>query len=161
VARNPGGRLVNLQFNGQEHIPKPKDDVWRFINDPKNIATCLPDVIDFNVLDDRSFDATVGVAVGPVRGKFKFHITLDPQADGEHMNLKISGGGFGSVVDLLANADVRGDGDQTTLDWHGDASMRGPVATVGGRVLEAQANRVISTTFSNIKTRLSGAAPVA
>ena len=46
----------------------------------------------------------------------------------------------------------------TILDWKGTASMRGPVATVGGRVLDTQAHRVISTTFENVKNRLSGSA---
>ena len=33
--------------------------------------------------------------------------------------------------------------------------MRGPIATVGGRVLDTQAHRVISTTFENVKKHLS------
>ncbi|MGZ3498715.1 MAG: SRPBCC family protein [Vulcanimicrobiaceae bacterium] len=148
---------MNLEFSGQEVIAAPKDRVWSYINDPSSIASCLPDVQDVQVHDAHTFDASVRVAVGPVRGKLKFKILLDPQPDGEHMNMKISGGGFGSVVDLLAGADVKGDGASTTLDWHGTATMRGPVATVGGRVLDAQAKSVISTVFSNVKARLSGA----
>jgi carbon monoxide dehydrogenase subunit G len=35
--------------------------------------------------------------------------------------------------------------------------MRGPAATVGGRVIDAQAKRVIETTFANVKSRLSSA----
>lgn len=148
---------MNLQFNGQEIVARPKADVWRFINDPEHIAQCLPDVVDYHVRDEHSFDATVQVAVGPVRGKFKFTIELQPQPDGGRMTLKIGGGGFGSVVDLLAQADVAGNGE-TTLDWRGTATMRGPLASLGGRVLDAQARNVIATTFSNIKARLSGAA---
>ena len=148
---------MNLEFNGQEVIAAPKDRVWSFINDPRSIASCLPDVQDVQVHDAHSFDASVQVAVGPVRGKLKFKIFLDPQPDGEHMNMKISGGGFGSVVDLLADADVKGNEATTTLDWHGTCSMRGPVATVGGRALDAQAKNVISTVFANVKNRLSAA----
>src|SRR5579864_8406928 len=134
---------MNLQFKGHEAIDKSKDEVWRFITQPENIAACLPDVIDHQVHDAHTFDAVVQVAVGPARGKFKFKVALDPQAGDDHMNMKISGGGFGSVVDLLASADVKGDSTSTTLDWQGTATMRGPIATVGGRVLEAQAQRVI------------------
>lgn len=148
---------MNLHWNGQESIPAPKADVWRFINDPRNIASCLPDVVDVDVHDEHTFDATVQVAVGPVRGKFKFKIALLPQPGERHMDMKISGGGFGSVVDLVAGADVSGDERNTTLDWQGDATMRGPLATVGGRVLDAQAQRVISTTFANVKARMTGA----
>ncbi len=151
---------MNLAYEGCEQIPAPAERVWAFITDPAAIVSCMPDVISSNVVDGRTFDAVVQVAVGPVRGKFKFHVTLDPSPDGARMGMKISGGGFGSVVDLLAGADVSAAGaGATILNWQGKATMRGPVATVGGRVLDAQANRIISTTFANVKTRLS-AAPV-
>lgn len=148
---------MDLQWNGQERIAASKDKVWAFINDPASIASCLPDVQQTNVIDAHSFDATVGVALGPVRGKFKFKIALAPAAGDSHMDMKISGGGLGSVVDLIAGADLTAESDELTiLDWKGTASLRGPIATVGGRVVDAQARKVISTTFENVKNRLSG-----
>ena len=149
---------MDLQYNGQESIPADKDKVWAFINDPAKVATCLPDVIETKINDAHNFDATVKVAVGPVSGKFTFKIALGPAASGDHMDLKINGGGFGSVMDLLAGADIKGDGSNTTLVWSAKASMRGPVATIGGRVLDAQAKRIISTTFANVRAKLAEAA---
>jgi carbon monoxide dehydrogenase subunit G len=150
---------LDLDYKGQEQIPVSKDKVWAFINDPAKVASCLPDLLEAHVADEHNVDATVKVAVGPVSGKFKFKIALAPRPDGNHMDMKISGGGFGSVVDLTAGADLTETGaSSTTLDWTGHASMRGPVATVGGRVLDAQAQRVISTTFANVKAKLMGAA---
>jgi carbon monoxide dehydrogenase subunit G len=148
---------MKLEYNGQEQVPLTKSAVWDFINDPQKVASCLPDVQEVTVHDDKNFDAVVAIGLGPVRGKFKFKIMLDPQADGSRMNVKISGGGFGSAVDLLAGADLKDNGDSTTtLDWSGAATMRGPIATVGGRVLDAQAQKLISTTFANVKTRMAG-----
>ena len=148
---------MNLHWKGQEHVQADKATTWAFINDPALISQCLPDLLEANIHDPHSFDAIVQVALGPVRGKFKFKIKLDPQADQTHLNMKISGGGLGSVVDLLASAEVTANSDATTtLVWDGTASMRGPVATVGGRVIDTQAERVISTTFANVKARLSG-----
>jgi len=150
---------VDLNWTGQERIAAGKSTVWGFINDPASIASCLPDLLESSVHDAHTFDATVKVGVGPVRGKFKFNIILEPRADGNHMDLKINGGGLGSVVDLRAGADLtQNDDGTTTLDWKGNASMRGPVATIGGRVLDAQAHRVISTTFENVKKQLGSAA---
>jgi carbon monoxide dehydrogenase subunit G len=147
---------MNLKWQGQEVVPAPKAAVWAFINDPDKVAQCVPDLIESKTNDAHNFDAVVQVAVGPVRGKFKFKIALDPDAGGDRMNLKISGGGFGSVVDLLAGADLKDNGDATTtLDWDGTAQMRGPVATVGGRVIDSQAQRVIRSTFANVKAKCS------
>jgi len=152
---------MNLQWSGQEIVPAPKSVVWTFVNDPGEIAQCLPDLIEAKTIDAHTFEALVAVAVGPVRGKFKFKIALDPQPDEANMKMKISGGGFGSVVDLLASAAITDNGDgTTTLDWTGTASMRGPVATIGGRVIDAQAERVIGTTFANVKSRVATAGAV-
>jgi uncharacterized protein len=142
---------VNLEWSGQEQIAASKAAVWAFINDPQKIASCLPDVQTIDVHDAHSFDATVKVAVGPVRGNLKFNITLIPADSGNHMDLKITGGGLGSVVNLLAGADLSENAATTTLDWKGSAQVNGPVATVGGRVLDAQAHKVIATTFENVK----------
>jgi uncharacterized protein len=148
---------MKLSWNGTEEIQAGKDAVWTFINDPAKIATCLPDVQSTSIRDAHSFDATVGVALGPVRGKFTFKIALEPASDGNHMDMKVSGGGLGSVVDLVAGADLVSNGDaSTTLNWKGTADIRGPAATVGGRVLDAQAHRVIGSTFENVKKSLSG-----
>ena len=149
---------MKLEYKGEEQVPLAKAAVWEFINDPQKVASCLPDVQEVIVHDPKNFDAIVSVGLGPVRGKFKFKITLEPQEGNNRMNVKISGGGFGSAVDLLAGADLKDNGDNTTtLDWSGAATMRGPIATVGGRVLDAQAQKLISGTFANVKTRMAGA----
>jgi carbon monoxide dehydrogenase subunit G len=153
---------VKLEYAGRDEIPASKDVVWAFINDPASIASCMPDVLESTVVDARTFDAVVQVAVGPVRGKFKFHVVLEPQPSGDRMEMKISGGGLGSVVDLVAGADVATAAvGETTLDWKGTATMRGPMATIGGRVIDAQAKRIITETFENVKTRIAPAPPVA
>ena len=150
---------MDLKYNGQERIPVSKAAVWAFITDPASVGSCLPDLQEMQVVDSHHVDATVGVAVGPVRGKFKFKIELTPHPDASHLDMKISGGGFGSVVDLIAGSDVKENDDgTTTLDWNGTATMRGPVATVGGRVLDSQAKRVITTTFANVRAKLTAAA---
>ena len=151
---------MNLEYSGHEEIPAGRDVVWRFINDPANVASCMPDVIESRVVDTHTFDVVVQVAVGPVRGKFKFHVVLEPQPGGDRMNMKIGGGGLGSVVDLVAGSDIAdAPGGGTTLDWKATAAMRGPVAAIGGRVIDAQAKRIITTTFENVKTRLTASPP--
>jgi len=147
---------VNLQYNGEEQIPADPATVWSFVNDPERIGRCLPDVQTVTVHDPTHFDAVVGVALGPVRGKFKFKFELQPDEAAQRMNMKITGGGFGSAVDLTAGADiVPGEGTSTLLKWDGSAVMRGPVAAVGGRVLDAQAKKLITQTFANVREQLT------
>ena len=147
---------MNLQQSGEETVTAGKAKVWAFITDPAKVGECLPDVIDVTVHDPTHFDAIVKVGVGPVRGKFKLKFEMAPAADQSRLDMKISGGGFGSAVDLTAGADVvEKDANTTLLKWSGEAVARGPVAAVGGRVLDAQAQKLISQTFATVRQRLS------
>jgi carbon monoxide dehydrogenase subunit G len=147
---------MNLEWHGHEEVDASKAQLWAFINDPTKVANCMPDLVESTVEDARHFEAVVSVGVGPVRGKFKLKIELEPDATGDRMNMKISGGGLGSVVDLLAGADITSTGAATTsLDWSGTATMRGKIASLAGRVIDAQAQRVITATFANMKAQCS------
>jgi carbon monoxide dehydrogenase subunit G len=147
---------VNLQYTGEEAIPADADAVWTFVTDPEKVGRCFPDVVDVAVQDATHFVATVKVGVGPVRGQFKMKVELVPAASRRRMEMKISGGGFGSTVDLTSSADlVDGGGGTTLLKWTGQAEARGPIAAVGGRVLDAQAQKLIVQAFGNVRRQLT------
>jgi uncharacterized protein len=147
---------VNLRYNGEEKIPARPDTVWAFVTNPEKVGHCFPDVVDVTVRDPTHFESVVKVGVGPVRGKFTLRVELLPDSAKHRLDMKVSGGGFGSAVDLTAGADIVDGGDSTTLlKWSGQAEARGPIAAVGGRVLDAQAQKLITQAFSNVRQQLS------
>jgi uncharacterized protein len=150
---------VNLQYTGEEQIPADPDTVWTFVTDPGKVGRCFPDVVDVTVQDATHFEALVQVGVGPVRGRFKMKVELLPATSRRRMDMKISGGGFGSTVDLTSGADlVDAGGGTTLLKWTGQAEARGPIAAVGGRVLDAQAQKLIAQAFGNVRRQLTATA---
>ena len=146
---------MNLSYSGTEAIDAGVDEVYAFITDPSRMGQCLPQVQDVVVHDATSFDAVVKVAVGLVRGKFKYKVTLVPDPAAKTVVVKTSGGGMGSAVDMTATANLSGDGAATTLAWSAAAVARGPVAAVGGRVIDAQAHKLIAPTFTNIRDQIN------
>ena len=147
---------MNLQHSGEEKIPASPAAVLAFVTDPAKVGRCFPDVVDVNVADSTHFTAVVRVGLGPVRGNFTLKVELLPDPSGRRIDMKIAGGGFGSAVDLTASADIIDAGDgSTTLKWSGQAVPRGPIAAVGGRVLDAQAQKLIAQAFANVRQQLS------
>ncbi len=149
---------MKVHYEGSEKIPAPYDKVWEFMNTPDKVASCLPDVVSTDVKDATHFTTVVKVGVGMVRGNFTFQVTLEPNAGAKQVSVNIHGSGLGSVVDQVAIATLKDNGDSTTtLDWSCDATISGPVATVGGRVLDAQAKRIIEYVFTQVREKLTGA----
>src|SRR5262245_9966377 len=137
---------MNLQYSGEERITASPDAVWAFVTDPEKVGRSMPDVIDVTVRDPTHVEAVVRVAVGPVRGKFKLRVELQPDPSQRRIDLKVSGGGFGSAVDMTAGADVVDLGQGTTLlRWGGQAVAGGPGAEVRRRVSDTQAKQPSST----------------
>ena len=50
---------MTLQYNGEEQIPADATTVWEFVNDPAQIARCLPDLLTVTIHDPKHFDAVV------------------------------------------------------------------------------------------------------
>jgi len=147
---------MKLNYDGKEVINKNTDTVWEFIKNPEKVAHCLPDVQKVDIHDENRFDAVVKVGVGPVRGKFKFKVELQPQQQDNKMVVKLRGGGLGSVIDLEASADIVEQEDKSTLlDWNGEAVVRGPASSVGGRVLDTKAKELIQHVFSEVSRNLN------
>ena len=147
---------MNLQYSGEEKIPASVETAWAFVTNPEKVGRCFPDVVDVTVQDPTHLEAVVNVGVGPVRGKFKVKVEILPDPSRHHVDMKMSGGGFGSAVDLTASADPVDAGDGTTLlKWSGQGVPRGPIAAVGGRVLDAEAKKLIAKAFGNIRQQLT------
>ncbi len=147
---------MNLQYTGEEKIPAGLDTVWAFVTNPEKVGRSFPDVVDVTVQDSTHFEAVVKIGVGPVRGKFKMKVQLVPADSKRRIDMTMSGGGFGSTVDLMSGADLVDAGDGTTLlKWSGQAEARGPIAAVGGRVLDAQAEKLIAQAFGNVRQQLT------
>ena len=149
---------MKMNYDGQERIQANYDKVWAFINDPNQVGRCLPNVEQIDVTSDKSFSALVSIGVGPVRGKFKFDVQLEPQPENQKMIVKLKGNGLGTAIDLAAGADLRTLDGITDLSWQGEADVRGPAATIGPRILDKKARALITHVFAQVKTNVNAQA---
>jgi carbon monoxide dehydrogenase subunit G len=148
---------MKLHYEGRVDIAATPDEVFAFMASPEKVAACLPDVISTEIADATHFTSVVRVGVGLVKGKFTFDVALDPKPELKTVEVTIHGGGLGSMVDQTAHAVITQQGvSLTTLDWASDAVISGPVATLGGHMLDSQAKRIISHVFARVGETLNG-----
>lgn len=145
---------MKLNLNGVEQIQAGSEAVGQFVTDPDKVGRCLPDLQELTVTDPQHFTAFVKIGIGPIRGRFKMEVQLGPLTGGE-MTMKLKGSGMGnglamnSTMRLVAAA-----AGQTELHWSAEASVSGPLAGVGGRLLEGQAKKTTEALFANIRQAL-------
>lgn len=151
---------MRVQYDGTVAIQAARDAVAAFVTDPDRVGRCLPDLQDLQVADERRFTAFVRIGVGPVRGQFKMEIELDPNPSGDEIGMRLKGSGMGSGLQMTSRMRLAdGAAGGTELRWQAEATISGPLAAVGGRLLDGQARKVIEQLFTNIRQALEAGAP--
>jgi len=147
-----------MQFKGTMEIAAPRDRVWEFLMDPSRVGSCGPGVESIEVVDDDHFKAKAKVGVGFISARFTVEMTIAERAAPDHAQIKAHGQAPGSAVDATADMALSGPSDgPTTMDWAADVAIAGILASVGARMIESTANKMIGQTFDCIRAKLEAA----
>lgn len=147
-----------MHFEGTVQINAPRDRVWAFVIDPNQVGQCGPGVESIEVIDDTHFKATAKVGVGFISARFVVNLEFVDLDAPNAATIKAHGQAPGSAVD--ADAQMRlsdGDGGGTTMDWSAEVNIAGTIASVGARLIEGTANKMIGQTFDCMRTKLEAA----
>ncbi len=144
-----------MKFTGTLVIRAGRDAVWAFVTDPTKVGACGPGVETIEVVDATHFRARAKVVVGFITAKFVVDMEMAELDPPSRAVVKAHGQAPGSAVDAAATMRLgeAADGD-TTMDWEADVNISGTLASVGARLIEGTANKMIGQTFDCIRTKL-------
>jgi uncharacterized protein len=144
-----------MQFAGTVDIAAPRDKVWAFVIDPNQVGQCGPGVESIEVIDDTHFKATAKVGIGFISARFVVNMEMAELTQPDKAVIKAHGQAPGSAVDATAQMTLSdGPDGGTTMDWSADVAIAGSLASLGARLIEGTANKMISQTFDCMKSKL-------
>jgi carbon monoxide dehydrogenase subunit G len=144
-----------MQFSGTLEITAPRDRVWAFLMDPNQVGSCGPGVESIEVVDADHFKAKAKVGVGFISARFTVDMSIAQRDQPDYAQIKAHGQAPGSAVDATADMRLSGDPDgPTTMAWSADVAIAGTLASVGARMIEGTANKMIGQTFECIRAKL-------
>jgi carbon monoxide dehydrogenase subunit G len=144
-----------MRFEGSVAIRAPRERVWAFVTDPNQVGQCGPGVETIEVIDPTHFKATAKVGIGFISARFVVNMEFAEQEPPDRATIKAHGQAPGSAVDATAQMHLSDGPEGTTLmDWSADVNIAGTLASVGARLIEGTANKMIGQTFECMRTRL-------
>ena len=145
-----------MRFEGTVEIAAPRDRVWAFVTDPNQVGRCGPGVESIDVVDATHFNATARVGVGFIGARVSLELELAELEPPTRAVIRAHGQAPGSAVD--ATAEMRlSDGSlpgTTVMDWAADVTIDGSLASVGARLIEGTAHKMIGEAFDCIRSSL-------
>ena len=144
-----------MHFQGSVPIKASRERVWAFVTDPNQVGTCGPGVETIEVIDATHFKASAKVGIGFISARFVVNMEFAEQEPPDRAGIKAHGQAPGSVVDATAEMRLSdGPDGSTVMDWNADVSISGALASVGARMIEGTANKMIGQTFDCMRAKL-------
>jgi uncharacterized protein len=144
-----------MHFEGRVEIAAPRNKVWSFVIDPTEVGQCGPGVESVEAIDDTHFKARAKVGIGFISARFNADGEMIIISPPELAEVKVHGQAPGSAADAVATIKLsQGDEGVTILDWSAEVNISGTLASVGARLIEGTANKLIAQTFACMKAKL-------
>jgi len=147
---------VIVELNESYPVAASANAAWKFLQDIRGVASCMPGAEITEQIDDSHFKGMVKIKVGPAVAAFKGDIEVQG-IDTEKKELKLLGKGADtkgtSSASMLLTVSVRETANgQCELVGHSKITINGKLASFGGRMMDSISQRLLqqfADNFSN------------
>ena len=136
-----------MNLTGTCQLKAARERVWDALNDPEILRRCTPGCKEFAPTGENSYAVLLEVGVGSVKGRYKGKIEITNRVPGREYRLAVQGTGNTGFVNADGVIQLNQEGDETRIEYSGQARVGGPIAGVGQRVMEGAAKFLVGQFF--------------
>jgi carbon monoxide dehydrogenase subunit G len=130
-----------MKVTGEHQFTHSSGDVWKALQDPVALAASLPGARRLEPTGPDEYAVTVDVGVGSVKGTYEGSFSLTDK-EAERCTVRASASGRPGSVTVVAQVRMADDEyEDAMLRYDADATVTGPLAGVGQRLMGAAARR--------------------
>ena len=137
-----------MKLAGQYILPASPAKVWALLTDPNRLAKLLPGCERLDPDGPDRFKAAVKFGIAAISGKYAGTIEFAEKKPPTSMRMKLSGKGIPGFVDGVGHIELGEKGGQTELRYTGEAQVGGMIASVGQRMIEGAARKIVDQFFA-------------
>ena len=140
-------------------LPAAPSAVWALLTDPASLARLLPGCERLDPDGPDRYKAAVKFGVAAISGKYAGSVEFSRKKPPRSLFLKLDGKGLPGFVHAEGSIALSARGRQTEVRYSGEAQVGGMIASVGQRMLEAAARRIVQQFFASAAAELKAAPP--
>lgn len=131
-------------------VPAAVDRVWQLFDDVPEVVACMPGARVTAQVDERTYDAQLAIAVGPIRPTFDVRATVERDESAREGRIQVHavdkrGGSQARAQIVYTLAD---DGGGTAVNLVENVTLSGPLAQFGRTGVIADINAQMTRQFA-------------
>ena len=149
-----------MEMTGEQIIPAAQAEVWRGLNDPEVLKSCISGCESIERLSDTEYAVVTTAAIGPVKAKFRGKLRLADLDPPNSYSLSFDGqGGAAGFGKGSAKVTLATEGAGTRLSYAVKAQVGGKLAQIGSRLIDGVAKKLADDFFAAFNEKMAGPAP--
>lgn len=140
-----------MKIEGQYLLPAPREQVWAALNDPAVLTRTTPGLKALTPTGEDAYDATIELAVGPVRGSYQGTARITDKTPPEKMTIVVEGGGRPGTIKATGALTLEAQEDATAVRYVGDVHVTGVLMSVGHRLFGGVARQMAGEFFKALE----------
>lgn len=148
-----------MELRGEYTVAAPMVLVWDCLISPEVLRASIPGCLSLDGSVADGFAAKVRIAVGPIKATFDGAVSLS-NLDAPR-SCTITGQGQGGIAGFArgdADVTLEETADGTIIRYHARALVGGKLAQLGGRLIEATANKLAGEFFATLAKEVAARA---
>jgi hypothetical protein len=144
-----------VKLEGSHKIAAPRAAVWRALMDPAVLQRAIPGCEKLEAAGEHTYRATLKAGVGSIQGKFAGEVSLTDIVEEKSFTLTARAKAAVGFVEGKGKVALEAAGKDTLVKFSGEVKTGGMLAAVGGRLLEAAAQKNLAEMFANLARETS------
>ena len=146
-----------MKLAGTVALPAPPDEVWSLLTDASRLSRLLPGCERLEPDGPDRYKAAVKFGIAAITGKYAGTLEFADKRPPHSLVLKLDGKGLPGFVKGEGRIELAAKGTVTELTYTGEAQVGGVIASVGQRMLDAAARKIVQEFFDSAKAELASA----
>ena len=149
-----------MKVTGDYEFRASREQVWAALLDPEALAATLPGARSLQPTGSDRYDISIDVGVGSVKGTYDGTFALTDKVEREACTVRATASGRPGSVTTEARMRLAGD-ERARMTYEADATVTGPLAGVGQRLMGAAARRTTEQFLSALDDYIAAPAAAA
>lgn len=146
-----------MKVAGSYLLPGTPEQVWDLLNDPERLAKCLPGCERLEPNGPDRYKVAIKFALAAISGQYTGSVELSEKKPPRSLRMRLEGRGTPGFLKGEGHLELSEKNGQTEVRYSGEAQVGGLIASVGQRMIDVAARKMIQQFFESAATQLKAA----
>jgi carbon monoxide dehydrogenase subunit G len=143
-----------VKVAGNYLLPGTPQQVWVLLNDPQRLARCLPGCERLEPDGPDRYKVAIKFALAAISGKYSGSLELTEKKPPRALRMRLEGKGTPGFMNGEGQLELAERKGQTEVRYSGEAQVGGLIASVGQRMIDLAARKIIQQFFESAEAEL-------